>query len=80
MKSNDDKGDRLISLLRNIDLAYAFKKKRLRYIHYASKSKEIRVMRDNYQNLWIKKGNFNYLKESELSENGIEIIMNLKTH
>ncbi len=77
MKSNDDKGDRLISLLRNIDLAYAFKKKRLRYIHYASKSKEIRVMRDNYQNLWIKKGNFNYLKESELSENGIEIIMNL---
>ncbi|MBP7734881.1 MAG: hypothetical protein KA369_02800 [Spirochaetes bacterium] len=77
MKRNDNKGDHLIELLKNIDLAYAFKKKRLRYIQYASKSKEIQSLRDNFQDLWTKKGNLNFLKDPELTQNSIEILMGL---
>lgn len=72
-----DNGNNIIDLLKNIDLAYSFKKKRLRYIQSAAVSKEIVYLRDNFYNIWIKKDDQFYLKDPALSKKSIEIVKGL---
>jgi hypothetical protein len=67
----------IIDLLKNIDLAYAFKKKRLRHLSSASITAEILYLRDNFNSIWDKRGNLFYLKDPALSHKGREIIQGL---
>ncbi len=67
----------IIDLLKNIDLAYAFKKKRLRYLRSASVNREILYLRNYFNTIWGKRGDMYYLKDPSLSNNGREIIHGL---
>jgi hypothetical protein len=77
MKANENSHTAIIELFNNCDLAYSFKKKRLRYLRSASVSREILNLRDNFNTIWQRKGDLYYLKDSNLSSQGREIIQGL---
>lgn len=67
--------DDLIDLLKNSDIAYAFKKKRQRYIRSASVGNEIRHLRDIYHSLWVEEDGQFRLKDPLLTKDSITIIL-----
>lgn len=77
MKSVDRDYSDIIDLLRNADLGYAFKKRRLKFIRYASTSVEIRTLRDNFHDLWITDGGRLHLKDASVSKKALEILRGL---
>src|SRR5512133_197504 len=77
MNADDGGYANFIDVVNNSDLAYAFKKKRLRYLRSASVSKEILWLRDNFNNNWGKQGDLYYFKDPALSNKDREIILGL---
>ncbi len=74
----DDSGyASIIDLFKNIDLAYAFKKKRLRHLHSASINAEVLHLRNNFNNIWDIRGDQFYLKDPALTDKSREIIQGL---
>jgi hypothetical protein len=69
--------DDLIDVLRNSDIAYAFKKKRLRYIRSASVRNEVRHLRDVFHGLWAEEEGLFRLKDPSLTRDSISIILNI---
>lgn len=67
----------IIDFIRNCDLAYAFKKKRLRYIHRAFVNKEIADLRSSFHELWIMKNDRFQLKDPLVSGTRLEILSGL---
>lgn len=63
-----------IDFLRNCDLAYTFKKKRLRYIHLAVVDREIGNLRAGFHELWIEAQGRYRLKDPGLSGKGVEML------
>jgi hypothetical protein len=57
----------IIDFLRNCDLAYAFKKKRLRHLQCAAVDKEIQNLRTTFHELWIMKQDRYLLKNPSVS-------------
>jgi hypothetical protein len=77
MDAGDSGYTSIIDLIKNIDLAYAFKKRRHRYLQSASVSKEVLYLGDNFSSIWEKRGDLYYLKDPSLSNKGVEIIHGL---
>lgn len=77
MKADTGSHRSIIELFNNCDLAYSFKKKRLRYLRSASTSNEVRYLRDNFNTIWDRTGDLLYLKDPALSPRGREIIRGL---
>ncbi|TFH41971.1 MAG: hypothetical protein E4G96_04420 [Chrysiogenales bacterium] len=67
----------IIDFLRNCDLAYAFKKKRLRYIQLATVSREIKNLRDGFFWIWNREGGRYRLKDPWISRKSIDILAGL---
>ncbi len=67
----------IIDFLRNCDLAYAFKKKRLRYIHRAFVNKEITNLRSSFHEIWVRKKDRFQLKDPLVSGRRLEILSGL---
>lgn len=77
MTPTDCRHDGLIDLLKNSDLAYAFKKKRLRYIRSASVKNELRHLRDIFHSIWVEENGLFLLKDPSLSKDSISIILGI---
>jgi hypothetical protein len=77
MNADDSGYANFIDVVNNSDLAYAFKKKRLRYLRSASVSKEVLWLRDTFNSIWEQRGDLYYLKDPALSDKGREIIQGL---
>lgn len=69
--------DDLIDLLKNSDIAYSFKKKRLRYIRSASVRNEIRHLRDIFHDIWAEEDGLFRLKDPSLAKDSINIILGI---
>lgn len=67
----------IIDFIRNCDLAYAFKKKRLRYIHLAFVNKEIANLRSSFHELWKMNKDRFQLKDPLASGRRLEILSGL---
>jgi hypothetical protein len=77
MPHTDYRHDDLIDVLKNSDIAYAFKKKRLRYIRSASVRNEIRHLRDTFHSLWVEEDGLFRLKDPSLTTDSIKIILGI---
>ena len=52
----DSLNDNIIDLLKNFDLSYIFKKKRLKYMKSASVNEEILRLKNSFSGLWERAG------------------------
>lgn len=77
MQRADCRHDDLIDVLKNSDLAYVFKKKRLRYIRSASVRNEVRHLRDTFHSIWAEEDGLFRLKDSSLTKDSITIILGI---
>jgi hypothetical protein len=77
MKTANQRSEDLIDVLKNCDIAYAFKKKRLRYIRSATVNKEILHLRDTFYSLWFEEDGLYRLKDPLISKKSIEIILEI---
>jgi hypothetical protein len=77
MTPTDCRHDDLIDVLKNSDIAYAFKKKRLRYIRSASVRNEVRHLRDTFHSLWKEENGLLRLKDPSLTKESISIILGM---
>jgi hypothetical protein len=77
MRKDGQGFDDIIDFLKNVDLAYAFKKRKLRHLRSASVNNEIRYLRNNFHSLLVGDGGLFRLKDPVLSENSLEIIRGL---
>lgn len=74
MHSDRHEYTNIIELLKNLDLAYAFKKKRLRFIHKAFANIELRYLRDNFNDILIQEGAYYRIKDQLVSAKAFELI------
>lgn len=77
MAQTESRHDDLFDLLKNSDIAYAFKKKRLRYIRSASVNNEVRHLRDIFHSIWIEENGLFRLKDPSLTNNSIKLILGI---
>jgi hypothetical protein len=77
MTQKECRHDDVIDVLKNSDIAYAFKKKRLRYIRSASVKNEVRHLRDVFHGLWAEEEGLFRLKDPSLTRDSISIILGI---
>jgi hypothetical protein len=77
MARTDCRHDDLHDVFKNSDIAYAFKKKRLRYIRSASVRSEVRHLRDIFHTMWVEENGFFRLKDPALTKDSIIIILGI---
>jgi hypothetical protein len=77
MKRTDCRRDDIIDILQNSDIAYAFKKKRLRYLRSALVRNEIRHLRDIFHSIWFEEDGVYRLKDPALTQESISIIFGI---